>query len=82
LLADRPLRYVVRNKRAWAIAAAFGWPLLALAMLTSLPDSTALRVTVAGICFIRVAFVLASELAERYLFFAACVSPRMPGGLA
>jgi formate dehydrogenase iron-sulfur subunit len=35
-------------------------------------------VAVAGILF---AACIAGELLERYLFFAACASPRMPGGL-
>jgi DMSO reductase anchor subunit len=82
LLADRPLRYVVRKRRSWAAAAAFGLPLLMLMMLASLPDSEVLRFSVAGMCFVQFAFALASEIAERYLFFTACVSPRMPGGLA
>lgn len=82
LLADRPLRYVVRKKRSWAIAAAFGLPLLAFWLLVSCPDSSAMRITVGGICLARVGFVLAAELAERYLFFAASVPPRMPGGIS
>lgn len=82
LLRDRPLRYTVRNKRSWAVAAAFGLPLFAFWLLTSCPDNDIVRTAVALICLARVGCALAAEITERYLFFAACVSPRMPGGIS
>jgi hypothetical protein len=81
LLADRPLRYIVRRRRTLALAAAMGLPLLILLMLAGTPDTTILRGTIATLCLARVACALAAEIFERYLFFAASVSPRMPGGL-
>jgi len=36
----------------------------------------------AAAAWLALAAVLGGELAERYLFFAAVVRPKMPGGLA
>jgi Fe-S-cluster-containing dehydrogenase component/DMSO reductase anchor subunit len=82
LLEDRPLRYIVRRQRSCAVASAFGLPLLAWSLLANCPDNEALRLTVTGICLVRLALTLAAEIGDRYLFFAASVSPRMPGGIA
>jgi len=81
LLSNRPLRYVLGYRRLLAFAAAFGCPLLILFLLTTPPAPDTLRIAVAAVCFAGVACLVTAELIGRYLFFAACVPPRMPGGL-
>jgi DMSO reductase anchor subunit len=63
--------------RFCALSAGFVLPVLVVGLLFF--DSPAVRATITLICVARVVIMLASEIADRYLFFAACVSPRMPG---
>jgi hypothetical protein len=54
-------------------------PMMLSDQLSSLASPSALPfAALAGLLFVA---CLAGELVERYLFFAACAAPRMPGGI-
>jgi formate dehydrogenase iron-sulfur subunit len=72
-----PLQPIVRTQQALAILGSLLLPLIVVLLLVAEPTGARAAVTV--LCMLRVALAFAGEIADRYLFFAACVSPRMPG---